>query len=237
MNFGRIVGCLLVALLWSQSAHADHAFSDRLSSLIKKTLEEKIPNSEITLPSLDQIAKSTELSDFETLADVRLLEDRPNGVALFEVVGKDPEERPLTQKIQTPYEAWVKVPIALHRIYPNTQLKTEDFKIGSINVSTGQAREFRGVLASADTMVDRMETRQTILEGQFLVTSAMQKKPDVRRGDLVKLELNSGELSLSTQAVIQESAAVGDRVRVLTVKTKKEVVGTLRDDHSVGVNL
>ena len=234
---GLITTWFCFILLTSSQAFADIAFSDRLSSLIKKTLEEKIPGAEIILPSLERITQDPELADFETLADVRLLEDRVNGVAVFEIIGKDPESKVITRTVQSPYEAWLKVPVALHRIYPNSKLKDTDFKISSVNVATGQPREYRGIMVPANTRFERMEAHQTILEGQFVVTSALRKQPDVRRGDLVKLELESGDLSLTTQAVAQEPASIGEKVRVLTVKTKREVVGTLREDHSVGVSL
>jgi flagella basal body P-ring formation protein FlgA len=53
----------------------------------------------------------------------------------------------------------------------------------------------------------------------------------------VKLELVSGELSLTTQGILQEAGSVGDHVRVLTVKTKREITGIVKNDHSVEVNL
>ena len=239
MNFSLIFSFSAALLLSSAISFAEEpsiavvSLADRLSSMIKKTLEEKITHSEVEIQSFNALVESTPLKNFQNFSKVRLLDDKPNGVAILEVTGDEGQ----TQVVQTPYTAWMKVPVATHRIYPNTKLKAEDFKVQSINVASGPAREYRGIMASETTPLAQMESRQSILEGQFLTTAAIQKQPDLRKGDLIKLELNSGELSLTTQAVAQEPASVGDKIRVLTLKTKKEIVGLVKEDHSVEVNL
>ena len=104
-------------------------------------------------------------------------------------------------------------------------------------MATGPIREYRGILVPADGDFSKLQTRQTLLENQFVTTSAIERQPDVRKGDSVRLDLLSGDLQLSTQATASENGSIGDRVRVLTTKTKKEVVGTIREDHSVEVRL
>ena len=217
-------------------AQSDASPSLSLSSLVKKALENKIPKAEIQIPSLDKVEKSAAIADFDQIKTVRLIEEKANGIAILEVVGLIGEKES-SQVIQTPYEAWVNVPVATRRIYPNTKLKEEDFKVQQVNVASGPAREYRGVMVSAETNFDQMESAQSILEGQYVVSSAIRKQPDVRKGDMVKLELVSGELTLVTQAQVQEPASIGERVRVLTTKTKKEIVGKVKEDHSVEVEL
>ena len=204
-----------------------------LSSRLQKILSEKIQNAEIRIPSLEKLVKTPEVSAISTLSSVRLSEDRPNGIAVFELNSTDGA----STKIQTPYQAWVKIPVAVHRIYPNTRLKKEDFRVDSVNVATGPAREYRGVLVYDIANIDRMETRQTILEGQFVVSNAVQKQPDLRKGETVKLELISGDLVLSTSAMVEENGSVGDKVHVLTLKTKKDLLGVIREDRTIEVRL
>ncbi len=125
----------------------------------------------------------------------------------------------------------------VRRIYPNTKLKNEDFKSQEVNVASGSPREYRGVMLSADTDLSGFQSRQTILENQFVTTTSVEKQPDLRKGDIVRLDLVSGDLTLSTQATVSEPGSIGERIRVLTAKSKKEVVGTVREDHSVEVKL
>ncbi len=244
MNKDGLRFLLLLVLILASKVHAEEAeaelpnvSTDRLSSLIQKTLETKIPHSEIKLPSLSKVIATLESQGLVKINSVKLIDDKPTGVVMVEVSGNNEAGSVVSPVIQTPYEAWVKVPVATHRIFPNTKLKTDDIRIDRINVATGSVREYRGVLQSPDAAFDHMESRQTILENQFVTTSALQKQPDLRRGDTVKLELISGELILVTQGTIQEPASVGDHVRVITSKTKREIVGVVKEDHSVEVNL
>ncbi len=223
---------MIAASLFSISSYGlDDA--NLLSSRIHKILSEKIPYAEIRVPNLEKLVKSPQISSISELSSVRLIEDRPSGVALFELVSTDGSN----VRIQTPYQAMVKTPVAVRRIYPNTKLKKDDFRIETLNVATGLPRDYRGAIIYDPSKLEQMETKQSILEGQFIVVNAVQKQPDVRKGEMVKLELSSGDLTLTTAAVVQESASVGDRVHVITTKSKKEVVGKVREDHSVEVIL
>jgi flagella basal body P-ring formation protein FlgA len=211
--------------------------TERLSSLIRVNLMQKIQGAEVRIPSLDKLMNTPPMSNFAEVRTIRLVTDKSTGVAQFEVIGTNSDGKEIVETIQTPYEAWKKVPVATHRIYPNSKLKNEDFKVQDVNVASGVAREFRGVMMPEDTNFNQLQTKQTILEGQYVVTSAIQRTPDLRKGDTVRLELNSGDLSLTTQAVTEEAGSVGSQVRVMTTKTKRELTGMIKEDHSVEVNL
>lgn len=215
----------------------DAGHSARMSGIVKKLLEDRIPGAEIRLPSLDKLAAQTAISSFSEISSGRIIEDRANGSVLVELTGKGPDSAEKTEMIQTPYQAWMKVPAAIRRIYPNTRLKAEDFKTVEVNVASGSAREYRGVMMPASTEFNGLQSRQTILENQYVVSTAVQKQPDLRKGDTVKLLLSSGGLELVTQATAEEPASVGDRIRVLTVKGKREMVGRVNEDRNVEVSL
>ena len=237
MKFSSALVAFWFSFIFFAGASFASELSDRLSTLVKKSLEEKIPTAEIKIPSLEKMVQSVAFSVFDQLSSVRLIEEKENGLALFEVKGFDQAKNEITKTIQTPFEAWVKVPVATHRIYPNTKLKNEDFKIENLNVATGPSKPYRSAMVPADTNFNATESKQSILAGQFVVTNAIHKQPDLRRGDSIKLELISGDLSLTTQGIAQEPASTGDRIRVITVKTKKEIMGVVRPDHSVEVSL
>ena len=232
-----VMAIFLLSQVEGFAAELSSSLSDELSSKISQQLSDKIPNSRIKIPSLSHLTSLSPLSEIVVLNATRFIEDKPSGIAVIEVMGTTEGGREVRQIIQTPYEAWVDVPTANKRIFPNSKLKSEDFKVDAVNVATGMAREYRGILVDAKTDFDKMESRQTILEGQLVTRTSIQKQPDVRKGEMVKLELLSGDLSLVTQAIAQEPGAIGDRVRVLTLKTKKEIVGKIRADHSIEVNL
>lgn len=211
----------------------------------QEALVEKLSTSEIRpeirFPSIQKLENNPSFSEVIKIKSVKLREDKANGVASFEVMclvlGQNGGEQTLFKVIHLPFEAWVKVPVANKRIYPNSRLKAEDFTIQSINIAKGNEREYRCVLASPKIEYNRIQTKQTILAGQFLTTSAIQREPDIKRGEMVKLELISGDLSLTTQGIAQEPGVIGDRIHVLSNKTKREVSGIVREDRAIEVKL
>ncbi len=235
LNFATLL--IFSSLANAESGSAGTDLTTRLSSLVQSTLSEKIAGAEIRIPSLKKLAAQKAITEFTEIKSLRLVEDRPSGTAVFEVIGLDQDQKEKSEMIQTPYEAWKRVPVANKRIYPNSRLKNEDFKISEVNVATGMAREYRGIMLPADSNFNQLQTKQTILENQFVVSTAVEKQPDLRKGDTVKLLLVSGDLTLTTQAVAEEPASVGDRIRVMTVKSKREIVGKVSEDHSVEVSL
>jgi flagella basal body P-ring formation protein FlgA len=221
----------------SPSASESPLLETQLKMRFELELQKTIPNARIQLPSLKKVTQQPPLSQIAQLLTVRLVEDRTIGVAIFEVSGTTSEGAAIVQNLQTPYEAWLDVPVATRRIYPNTKIKEEDYAVRPVNVASGLPREYRGIILTDSRGLERVESRQTILEGHYFTRTAIQKQPDLRRGEMVKLELVSGDMSLITQGVVQESASVGDRVRVLTLKTKKELSGELKSNHVVEVKL
>ena len=232
-----VLTLLMATSAFAETANESTGIPHRLSSLIRTSLTEKIAGSEIKIPSLQKLFSHPPMSDFTEIKTVRLIEDKTNGIAVFEVEGTTADQSELKEVIQTPYEAWKKVPVAIRRIYPNSRLKNTDFKIDTVNVASGLAREYRGVMLPPETKFDSLQSKQTILENQYVVSSAIERQPDVKRGETVKLELISGDLTLTTQAEVQEPALIGDRVKVITVKTKKELTGLVKEDHTVEVVL
>ena len=234
---GFLIITIFATSAFAETPRDELALSNHLSSLLRTTLTEKIAGADIRVPSLQKLIAQKPMSNFTEFKTARLVSDRSNGIAVFEIGGLNGENQEITETIQTPYEAWKKVPVAAHRIYPNSKLKNEDFKTLEVNVATGLPREFRGVMIPGDTNFSHLESKQTILEGQYVVSSAIQKQPDVRKGDTVKLELVSGDLSLTTQGIAEEEASIGGQIRVMTTKTKREITGHVKEDRSVEVTL
>ena len=232
-----IISNLFSAASFAASSGDSKSLSTVLSTLVRASLTEKIADAEIRIPSMVKLLAQKPMSDFSQISRVTLISEKPTGVAVFEVAGQDGDQHELTQTIQTPFEAWKKVPVAKHRIYPNAVLKNDDFRVQVVNVAKNPAREYRGVMVQANTNFDGQQSKQTILENQYVVDSAIQKQPDVRKGDTVKLELISGDLTLTTQAVTEEAGSIGGQIRVITAKTKREIIGRVKADRSVEVIL
>ena len=135
------------------------------------------------------------------------------------------------------YAAWVPGLVAIRRIGPGEALSSELTRQQELNVAEGLAHEMRGILLPATEDLSRLEARQTLLEGGFVTSTAVRRIPDLRRGDAVRIDVISGDVRLSSQATALEPASVSQRVRVQTLKTRRELVGVLRDGGVVEVRL
>lgn len=135
------------------------------------------------------------------------------------------------------FRAWVPAQVANRRILPGERLSAESFTVQEVNVATGLGHEYRGVILPPAVGLSGLESRQTILEGQFLISSAVQKVPDVRKGDLVRIQIRSGALNVSTLGTAEEPGYLNARIRVMASKTKREFVGQLVSGGIVEVQL
>lgn len=160
-------------------------------------------------------------------------EVRP-GVAKVVSLSKNSNER--TEK-EVHFEALKTTWIAKKRIKPGEVFSKDDFKMEELNLTEPQIREVRGLLLSPDFEIEKYEARVTVLEGQFPILSGLQKIPAVKRGDLVKILLKSGDLELSVPGVVQEPSLIGGTLKVLTSSTKREISGVLKEGKIVEVIL
>ncbi len=135
------------------------------------------------------------------------------------------------------FSAWIRAKVATRRILPGERLRAEDFVAQTIDEAVGRAREVRGLILSEETDVDRLEAFHTILQGQFVVTSAVRKLPDLKKGEPVRIRLVSGDVTLTAPGIADEAAYLDAQVRVMSIKSKRMMMGRLRADSVVEVRL
>lgn len=208
---------------------ADH--SSTVSQKIKAELAKKFPNARIETIGAPRITRG---SIDAAVSKVTILEETAKGDVHFLVHSADGAA---TAEGWTSFSALVPAQVAVRRIQPGERLNKDLFVEQSVNVATGIGREYRGVILSSETKFDTLETRQTILEGQFATATAVQRVPDVRKGDSLQVRLVSGGLSLSTQGTADEPGQHDQQIRVITQKSKRALVGKLGTDGIVEVRL
>ncbi|MFZ9594997.1 MAG: flagellar basal body P-ring formation chaperone FlgA [Bdellovibrionia bacterium] len=230
---GRLKGSI-VGLCFSLSGPSALA-SPNLSPLrvlenLRAQLSSQMGHAEVKFPK-DIVWQGSKEPRF--YGEILIQSEGPPGTVHFSVVG-DQGQR--AQGSLT-YEAWVPAKIAVRRIRPGEVLKEDLFVNRKINVASGLAGEYRGVLFSPERELSELEMTQTLLEGQFLTTPAVRAVPAVRRGDVVRIQLMKEGLVLTTSGIAQEPGYVHQPIRVLTSKTKKELLGQLLPDAKVEVKL
>lgn len=219
---------IVFGFVMSFVAHAADTSQLSFQSELKKVIEKNYMGARIEFQSSITWAQGE--APTET-SPIKILTDNQRGNVIFSVGSENPTVGTVN------YSAWVSAPIAKRRIQPGEKLNKDLFQIREVNVSQGLDREYRGIILDPATDFSKLEARQTILEGQYPVTTGVQKMPDVRRGDVVQVKVHTGSVILTTQGIAQEISYINENVRILTAKTKKEMIGKLQADNQVEVHL
>ncbi len=235
-----LVASLAVLLLSAATAHtATSAVSDEQAelgvteTLVREALQKKFSGARVEVLGAVRWQRGQAP---ETVDSVTLVSENSRGESSFTAKGHTGNAVRTAEGVLS-YSSWSPVRIAKRRILPGEKLTEEFFSSQELNLALGNGYEYRGVVLPAETDLSRLETRQTIIEGQFLISSAVQKIPDIRRGDAVRVQLISGGLTLSTLGTAEEPGLIDQNVRVMTTSTKRSLAGRLRAGGIVEVNL
>ncbi|NBU20461.1 flagella basal body P-ring formation protein FlgA [bacterium] len=225
----KALQCFIGMILISSSAWAQ--LSPSWQGLLKKELIKIYPQTEIELHSSMRWIKGGQV---DTVKSLTFLGDDSKGNAHFKIEGLGANE---VHEGWISYSAWQEGRVALQKIKPGEKLQESYFVKQKLNVAQGLGRELRPLVLSPDTPVEELEAIRTVLQGQPLLSTAVDHVPDVRRGDFVKILIRSGGLSLTTSGLAQESGYMNKKVRVTTSQGKKELLGVLHSKNQVEVEL
>jgi flagella basal body P-ring formation protein FlgA len=78
--------------------------------------------------------------------------------------------------------------------------------------------------------------KRPLKAGQVLRMSDLVMAPTVKKNDLVRLVVQSGQMTLSVQGKVLQDAAIGQTVRVVNVSTNRQLSGTVIDAGTVAVS-
>jgi flagella basal body P-ring formation protein FlgA len=222
---------LALAVAFHSQARAEGDSREDLANRITQGISKQYPGAKITLNSQVHWTRGTLP---EEIQNVSLLGETSRGEMMFSVTSASGDQ---DSQGWVSFGAWMPARVASKRVHPGEHLSADMFTIQNVNVAVGQAHDLRGVILEPETPVANLEARQSVLEGQILLSSAVQHVPDVRRGDSVRVQLLSNGLSLSTVGVAEEPAYVDGQVHVTASKTKRQLVGKLLSNGVVEVKL
>ena len=216
---------------------------DAVSEGVKSGLAKKFPGARIEVGSSIRWVRGSLPQNVKSVA---IVEDSPRGEVRVLITGApsrqiaeddDTVPTPTTAEGWIGYSAWQPAFVAVRRVFPAERLGTTDFVEQEVNVAVAPYHDLRGLLVPPDTSIATLESRQTILEATPLLSSAVQRIPDLRRGDAVRIHLVSNGLTLSVPGIAEEPAYFKNRVKVMTDRTKRELIGELEADGVVRVGL
>lgn len=226
ISIGLAILFSVTLLLCKEASQAGVPESKNIQDHLRAELSKQYPGARIELD--EKIEWEQEIS-VEQISKVQILNENARGEIRFSV----------NQEVEgtVSFSAWVPAWVAQKRIFPGERLSQDVFVLREVNVSTGLAREYRGVLLPKTANLSQLEARQSILEGQFALSSGVQKIPDVRKGEPVQIKLTAGGIILTTSGIAEEPSYIHQPVRVLTSKSKRSLTGKLMSDGTVEVKL
>lgn len=207
--------------------NAQDRFSDQLAQAVGKLY----PGARIALGNQVHWTRGKLSPDF---SNVSALGESSRGEIMFSVTGASGRR---DGEGWVGFSAWMPARVAIKRVHPGERLSEDSFSRQDVNVAVGSAHDLRGLIHDPLAALSGLEARQSVLEGSMLLSSSVQRTPDVRRGDAVRVRLISNGLSLMTQGTADEPAYQDGQIHVTASKTKRSLVGTLLPTGIVEVKL
>lgn len=203
-----------------------------LQSKIIKEIQKQIAHSQVEILPFN----TDKVPDSSKVISVKYLSESPQGTASIGFICKT--ENGITEvTVNIPYRAKVTAAVATQRLKFGQKISTNDYSMQEIDVTSGLYREIRGLLITDESKLSKMQAHQTLIENQPILSSGVIVSPDIQRGESVKLKLVSGGLSVNTTGIAQEPSYIDQPIRVMSLKTKREVSGILRNGNTVEVQL
>jgi flagella basal body P-ring formation protein FlgA len=128
-------------------------------------------------------------------------------------------------------EVWQEVVLAAKPLGRNQPITREDLTLQSMNMA--------GVPANAIVNIDQVIGRRAnraIAINSILRVDQVDLPPVVRKGDVVQVLAESAQLKITTQGVAQENGGVGQKIQVMNVASKKNVLARIIDAQTVKVD-
>jgi flagella basal body P-ring formation protein FlgA len=221
------LAAVLAAITVTTGARAGTALERAVFSI----LSQRYPGAKLESVGLPRGISITTADQVESVEQVQ--EDGQGNASFFCRISGS--ETPVPASIS--FHAWITGWSPKNRVRPGEAVAEKDLLQRTVDVAVGPRREIRGLILTSDEPPQGLQSRQTLLEGEPILISAVEKIPDLRQGDQVKVRVIAGGITLSTIGLASQPASTGDRVNVVTQSTKRTLSGILGADHVVEVRL
>jgi flagella basal body P-ring formation protein FlgA len=116
---------------------------------------------------------------------------------------------PVHMNLSGRVDEMMEAPVSVTRLLPETVIRQDDVHMARVRKSLSQ----NGIAQSLDKVVG-MQLRRPVAAGSPLRLEDLMRPALVQRGSVVRIELQSSDLSVSGSAVALEAGAAGDVIRV-----------------------
>lgn len=188
------------------------------------------PPTRIVVPPLDDFAPPADAPERVELRMQVSPRARMSGsvpVTLVQLAnGREIRRGTVTVRVETSQ----RVLVAAHRLPRGTLVRPDDVQARSMPASQVPP----GAMDDVEQLVG-LRTTRSLAAGSVWRSEFVRAAPRISRGDLVRMRLQHGALSIQTLGKARDEGRIGDRVRVLNLDSRREVVGVVGADGVVHV--
>ncbi len=136
------------------------------------------------------------------------------------------------KKISVPanIEVWSQVVVAAKPLGRNEPVSRSDIRTERMNL----ARVPADAVLNAEQVLGR-RTNRAIAANSIMRNDQVELPPAVRRGDVIQMLAESGNLKISTRGIAKEDGRPGERIRVSNLRSHKIVYGQVIDARTARV--
>ncbi len=127
---------------------------------------------------------------------------------------------------------WREVPLARSALVRGQLLKDADVALERRDILTQ-----RDIFLNFPTNDDSLELAETVPAGNPILNHSVRLRPLIPRGRMVEGLFQDGTLSISLKVETLEDGALGQTVRVVNPKTKRELYGKVQNEQTVLIAL
>src|SRR5262245_2905911 len=170
-------------------------------------------------------------TDVENSVAVSAINFNPSSNRFAAVLVAPAEGPPVIQRnvFGTVYEM-AQIPVPKRLISAGDVIAADDLEWQPVHLS----RLSGNSLTDAEQLVGRMAKRP-LKAGQILRQSDVAVSPVIRKNDLIRLVVKTGQMTLSVQGKAMQDAAIGQSIRVMNVNSNRQLTGTVIDAGTVAI--
>jgi flagella basal body P-ring formation protein FlgA len=170
-------------------------------------------------------------TDVENSVAVSAINFDPNSNRFAAILVAPADGPPIIQRnvFGTVYEM-AQIPVPKRLISAGATISADDLEWQPVHL-----RRLAGnSLTDAEQLIGRVAKRP-LKAGQILRQSDVAVSPVIRKNDLIRLVVKTGQMTLSVQGKALQDAALGQTIRVMNVNSNRQLSGTVVDAGTVAV--
>ena len=170
-------------------------------------------------------------TDVENSVSVSAINFDPHSNRFAAILVAPADGPPVIQRnvFGTVYEM-AQIPVPKRLISAGDVIAADDLEWQAVHLS----RLSGNSLTDAEQLVGRMAKRP-LKAGQILRQSDVAVSPVIRKNDLIRLVVKTGQMTLTVQGKALQDAALGQTVRVMNVNSNRQLTGTVIDAGTVAI--